>query len=108
MNNENIIDFMNNNSTFNNTFDFGKNWEDKFEDNEDEDIIIGKNEQSDSEDDLEFDASFEDEDKILNILRDEKEEKEISFDKALTSESTELDKFFDSIYNGVEDANELL
>ena len=108
MNNENIMDFMNNNTSVN-AFDFGKNWDDEFikmDDEDDKDIII----QSKPKDDVEFENSFEDEDRILNIIRDEPKQDNFNFnfEKALTQETTELDSFFDSIYNGVEDANELI
>ena len=105
MNNENIMDFMNNNTSAS-TFDFGKNWNDEFikMDEEDENDIIIHNKEKD---DTEFENSFEDDDRILSIIRDEPKQ-EINFEKALTTETTELDSFFDSIYNGVEDANELI
>ena len=106
MNNENIMDFMNNNTSAS-TFDFGKNWDDEFikmDDDDDKDIII----QSKPKDETEFENSFEDEDRILSIIRDEPKQDSFNFEKALTQETTELDSFFDSIYNGVEDANELI
>lgn len=102
MNTDNIIDFMGTNSNQSNAFDFNS-WDNEFINIDDDDeIIIGKN---DKENDTRFSDTLE-EDRILNILNDEpkKETKEPSF----TSETTELDSFFDSIYNGVEDANELI
>ena len=54
---------------------------------------------------------FENEDKILSILNDEPKEQETIQAKPVeldTKETLELDSFFDSIYNGVEDANTLI
>ena len=114
MNNENMMNLFNNEPK--NNFDFSKNWDDEFINVDDDDIIIGAP-KKETESDFVFDNSFEDDDKILNILNgdsidlgsekedshEEKHEDNISFDS-----TTELDSFFDSIYNGVEDANDLI
>ena len=106
MNNDNIIDFMENKTNLNNTFDFSQNWDNEFINvDEDEDVIISKN----NKEDISFDDSFEDEDKILSIISEQpKKEIKTQPQTTYTSETTELDSFFDSIYNGVEDANELI
>ena len=137
MQSENIIDFMNNNTTTS-TFDFNKNWDNNFINiDEDDDIIINTKKDDDvieaskpndfitekedddiiispkkDNDDVEFDNSFEEDNnifdsKILNIINDIPEEK-VDSKQELLNQPTELDSFFDSIYNGVEDANELL
>ena len=113
MNNENMMNLFNNDAKSN--FDFSKNWDDEFINVDDDDIIIGAP-KKETESDFVFDNSFEDDDKILNILNgdsidlgseedshEEKHEKNISFDS-----TTKLDSFFDNIYNGVEDANDLI
>ena len=96
MNKDNIIDFMENNSNVNNSFDFNNNWNSEYINMDDDDeIIIGKN---DIESDAEFDNSFEDDDKILSILNDKPlEETTKEEQSSFTNESTELDKFFDNI-----------
>ena len=89
MNNENIMDFMNNNTSAS-TFDFGKNWDDEFikmDDDDDKDIII----QSKPKDETEFENSFEDEDRILSIIRDEPKQDSFNFEKALTQETKQID-----------------
>ena len=110
MNNENMMNLFNESAT--NTFDFSKSWSDDSIsdiDGDDDDIIIGSSNSSDDSDFV-FDSSFDDEDKVLNIDEDtlsfdvKDDDKSISFDES----SSELDKVFDSIYNGVEDANDLI
>ena len=119
MNNENIANY-NSISEAPATFDFSKNWSDDFIEDED-DIIIGDDGKSDS--DLSFENSFNsevenfDDSNVFEFepMNDEKEEKSfVESDKSnidsidFSSSSTELDSFFDSIYNGVEDANDLI
>jgi len=115
MNSENMI--LNQDNT--NNFDFSKNWDDEFISVDDDDIIIGvpeKKEDSDFSFESDFNNNkpynifnnFEDKsDELVDTkidFEDEPESKEnISFES-----STELDSFFDSIYNGVEDANDLI
>ena len=102
---------MNNNMMFDqnnlNTFDFSKNWDDEFI--SDDDIIIGAPKKEES--DFVFDNSFDD-NSFFNAF-DSNEFKASENDEVLDSKeeinsSAELDSFFDSIYNGVEDANDLI
>ena len=115
MNNENIVNY-NNVGTNMESFDFSKNWNDDFI-ADDDDIIIGPSKKENS--DVSFEESFGDdsfsdsknvfsfepivEENNSDILFDEKSDNGL-----LSSNSTELDSFFDSIYNGVEDANDLI
>ena len=104
MNNESMMNLFNTDNTMNNTFDFSKNWNnDKFinVDDDDEIIIGAKNDDSD----FLFDNSFDEEDSVLNIANDTSN---VSLEDNVSTGSTELDSFFDSIYNGVEDANNLI
>ena len=110
--NNNIIDFIENGSKNEKIFDFNSDWDNDFVSVDDDDEIIIEKQ---PENEIKLDSSLED-DKILRILNDEPETKEKVEEKKeekkepmnFKDETIELDSFFDSIYNGVEDANELI
>ena len=113
MNNENIVNFDNMDNNMG-TFDFTKNWNDDFI--EEEDVIIGPKKEEVS--DISFDDSFSDDSNLVDNSKvfsfepfeEKKESNDVLVDDSdmLSPSSTELDSFFDSIYNGVEDANDLI
>lgn len=88
--NDNIINILEGNTV--NNFDFSQEYkvDESLNTNEEDDIIIVNKK------DEEFEDDFKLEDTIIDIDEQPQEPK------------TELDNFFDSIYNGVEDANELI
>lgn len=114
MNSENVM--FNQENT--NNFDFSKNWDDEFISVDDDDIIIGAPKDEDSEFSFEEDNSkpyniFNDFDDVksgdLSDTKIDFEEVPLDSKEDISFESsTELDSFFDSIYNGVEDANDLI
>lgn len=122
MNNENLMGFVEDNNYVNN-FDFSGDWENSKNTSfvnldEEDDIIISnenKNDVFSFSSDLGLDSILDDEfeeEKLLNIINDDDEFIELKEDKTSTDfdvkSETELDSFFDSIYNGVEDANDLI
>ena len=113
MNSENIVNYNNMSG-----FDFSSNWSSNIAD-EEEDIIIEPKKSVDS--DISFENSFkevssdsDDSSDVFSFEPFKNEEVVVTSPEneddvaEFSSESTELDSFFDSIYNGVEDANDLI
>ena len=57
MNSENMMNLFNDSSSLNNTFDFSKNWDNSFNDEDDDEIIISSSKKNDDSDFI-FDSSF--------------------------------------------------